>query len=130
MSRLKQMPARCRMPAEWEPHEATWIAWPHNQDDWPGKFGPIPWVYAEIVRHLHQSEKVRILVPVEAPEAARDVLGRYNLDWRRIELVPVATDRVWTRDYCPLFVLAPDNSLIATDWLFNGWAKYPNWQND
>ena len=51
-----------RMPAEWETHEATWIAWPHNQDDWPGKFGPIPWVYAEIVRHLHYSENVTILV--------------------------------------------------------------------
>ncbi len=51
-----------RMPAEWEPHEATWIAWPHQRDDWPDKFGPIPWVYAEIVRHLHEAEEVRILV--------------------------------------------------------------------
>ena len=56
------------MPAEWEPHEATWIAWPHNRDDWPGKFAAIPWVYAEIVRHLHQSEKVRILVNGSAGE--------------------------------------------------------------
>ena len=51
-----------RMPAEWEPHEATWIAWPHNRDDWPGKFGPIPWVYVEIVRHLSRVERVEILV--------------------------------------------------------------------
>ena len=59
-----------RMPAEWEPHEATWIAWPHNRDDWPGKFGPIPWVYTEIVRHLSRFEKVHIVVQrrlIEAP---------------------------------------------------------------
>ena len=50
------------MPAEWEPHEATWIAWPHNREDWPGRFGPIPWVYGEIVRKLSRVERVRILV--------------------------------------------------------------------
>ena len=50
------------MPAEWEPHEATWIAWPHNEDDWPGRFAPIPWVYGEIVRKLSRVERVRILV--------------------------------------------------------------------
>src|SRR5690606_14946762 len=57
-------PARLgyRMPAEWEPHEATWIAWPHNRDDWPGKFAPIPWVYAEIVRLLSAHEDVVIVV--------------------------------------------------------------------
>ena len=46
------------MPAEWEPHEATWIAWPHRRDDWPDRFAPIPWVYGEILRHLHRSEEV------------------------------------------------------------------------
>src|SRR3954452_5126334 len=51
-----------RMPAEWEPHEATWIAWPHNREDWPGRFAPIPWVYGEIVRKLSAVEKVRILL--------------------------------------------------------------------
>src|SRR6266436_2670823 len=65
---IPKPPSGFRMPAEWEPHEATWIVWPHNQDDWPGKFATIPWVYAEIVRHLHQSEKVRILVNSPAGE--------------------------------------------------------------
>ena len=50
------------MPAEWEPHSATWIAWPHNRSDWPGKFPAIPWVYAEIVRHLSRVERVAIIV--------------------------------------------------------------------
>src|SRR5438128_10066951 len=97
-----------RMPAEWEPHEATWIAWPHQRDDWPGKFEAIPWVYAEIVRHLHLSEGVRILVNGGRGAArARHVLDRVPLDWKRIELVPIRTDRVWTRDYGPMFVLDP-----------------------
>jgi agmatine deiminase len=119
-----------RMPAEWETHEATWIAWPHNQDDWPDKFAAIPWVYAEIVRHLHRSETVRILVNDESAEAARAVLDYLPLDWTRIEFVSVPTDRVWTRDFGPLFVRDADGSLIATDWRFNGWAKYPNWKYD
>src|SRR3990172_2158149 len=58
-----------RMPAEWEPHEATWLGWPHNRTDWPGKFAPIPWVYGEIVRRLAPGETVRILVGAPAPEA-------------------------------------------------------------
>ena len=119
-----------RMPAEWEAHEATWIAWPHNQDDWPDKFAAIPWVYAEIVRHLHRSETVRILVNDESAEAARAVLGYLALDWTRIEFVSIPTDRVWTRDYGPLFVRDDGGSLVATDWHFNGWAKYSNWKYD
>ena len=68
-----------RMPAEWEPHEATWIAWPHNRDDWPGRFAPIPWVYAEIVRKLARVERVRILIedgPAEANGASHPAQGR------------------------------------------------------
>src|SRR5437899_1100506 len=56
------------MPAEWEPHEATWIAWPHERTDGPGKFAAIPWVFAEIVRNLHQCEQVNILVNDEDHE--------------------------------------------------------------
>jgi agmatine deiminase len=120
-----------RMPAEWEPHEATWIAWPHNQDDWPGKFPPIPFVYAEIVRHLHQSEEVRILVNGKPGEQqARKVLANLPLDMGRIQFCHVPTDRVWTRDYGPMFVLTEDGEANVIGFHFNAWAKYPNWQND
>jgi agmatine deiminase len=122
-----------RMPAEWEPHEATWIAWPHNKDDWPGKFAAIPWVYAEIVRHLHQSEEVRILVNGPAGERrARAVLEKVPLDWSRVTFWHVPTDRVWTRDYGPMFVHPPDRivPLVIVRWHFNSWAKYPNWKRD
>src|SRR5947209_4597587 len=120
-----------RMPAEWEPHEATWIAWPHHRDDWPDKFDAIPWVYAEIVRHLHQAETVRILADRPRGEAAaRKVLQQLDLDWERIEFIPVHTDRVWTRDYLATGVLGPDGRPQWVKWRFNGWAKYANWQRD
>src|SRR5262249_38959125 len=124
-------PPGFRMPAEWEPHEATWIAWPHQRDDWPGKFAAIPWVYAEIVRHLHQSEEVRILVTGPAAERrARAVLSPLPLDWARVTFRHAPTDRVWTRDYGPLFVWTPAGRLGVVNWQFNGWAKYPNFRRD
>ena len=120
---------RWRMPAEWEPHEATWIAWPHHKADWPGKFAAIPFVYAEIVRHLHQSEEVRILVNGPAGEkTAREVLRNLPLDEKRIAFRHVPTDRVWTRDYGPIFVLGSPMAVLK--WQFTGWAKYPNHRRD
>ena len=119
------------MPAEWEPHAATWIAWPHNPDDWPGKFQPIPWVYAEIVRHLSQVEHVHILVQGEA--AARRVdsmLRRQGANLARLHFHHWPTDRVWLRDSGPIFVRNQAGELHITDWHFNAWAKYPNWHHD
>ena len=94
-----------RMPAEWEPHEATWIGWPHNRTDWPGKFTPIPWVYGEIARKLVPREIVRVLVNNRQHKArARRVLGRVGVDLRRVEFFQFPTNRGWTRDFGPIFV--------------------------
>ncbi len=94
-----------RMPAEWESHEATWIGWPHNLTDWPGKFTPIPWVYGEIVRKLAPGEAVRVFVNNRQHEArARKVLGRVGVDLGRVEFFLLPTNRGWTRDYGPIFV--------------------------
>ena len=120
-----------RMPAEWEPHEATWIAWPHNRTDWPGRFPPIPWVFAEIVRKLASVERVRILVQSPALEnQARRMLEKVGANLDAVEFVQRETDRAWTRDYCPLFVknAAGETALIA--WRFNAWAKYDDWRKD
>jgi agmatine deiminase len=116
-----------RMPAEWEAHEATWIAWPHNRDDWPGRFEPIPWVYGEIVKRLARVERVRILLQNgDAEDDARRVLNKVGVEWEAIEFHSIATDRVWTRDYAPLFVKDAGGSVAAVKWRFNGWAKYEN----
>jgi agmatine deiminase len=122
------------MPAEWEPHDATWIGWSHNPADWPGKFAPIPWVYGEIVRKLAAGETVRILVNSKAREAgARRVLTRTGVDQARVDFFRIPTDRGWTRDSGPIFLrreAARRAEIAIVRFRFNGWARYPNWQKD
>src|SRR5579862_3820934 len=105
-------PGTWRLPAEWVPHEATWIAWPHQRDDWPGKFGPIPWAFAEIVRHLHRGERVGVLVHDDRTEReARRTLRRAGVDLGRVDLVRCPTDRGWLRDSAGIFVKNADGGL-------------------
>ena len=120
-----------RMPAEWEPHEATWLAWPHNRADWPGKFAPIEWVYCEIVRKLAASERVRILIQnQDLEQAARRKLQKAGADLNAVEFFRIPTDRVWTRDHCPLFVKRGPGEMAVVNWRFNAWAKYKDWKRD
>ena len=120
-----------RFPAEWVPHRATWIAWPHHEPDWPGKFDAIPWVYAEIVRALHTHETVEILCSDDAVrENAERVLGAHNVDMRSVRLHLVPTDRVWTRDSGPTAVRYADGRIGWIGWAFNAWAKYDNYFRD
>jgi len=119
-----------RMPAEWERHEATWLAWPHEKADWPGKFAPVPWVYGAIVRYLSRVETVRILIPPGGHKAVETVLRKSGASMERVELFEVATDRSWTRDTCPIFVKNDAGQVGMTHWRFNGWAKYDNHKHD
>jgi len=140
------------MPAEWEPHEATWLAWPHYKLDWPGKFEPIPWVYAEIIRYLTRHERVELIVKDAAAETvSRKTLQRAHALNEHVRFHRWPTNRVWTRDSGCAFVVArpslaragtpvpPLNredrgadvpSRAAIKWRFNAWAKYPNWKHD
>jgi agmatine deiminase len=131
------------MPAEWEPHAATWLAWPHYKLDWPGKFEPIPWVYAEIIRYLGRRERVELIVNDAAAEKlARKTLKRAHALNENVRFHRWPTDRVWTRDSGCTFVFpcgasgpARETSglaaqLSAIHWRFNAWAKYPNWKRD
>ena len=119
-----------RLPAEWEPHEATWLAWPHETSDWPGKFAPIPWIYAQIVRHLAHVEKVRILVAgADVERRVRRMLQLADVAMAGVEFFHQPTNRSWTRDYCPLFVKSKARLSIA-HCRFNGWAKYDNSERD
>ena len=120
-----------RMPAEWEPHSATWLAWPHNPEDWPGKFQPIPWLYAEIVRLLAGRERVELIVEHAAAEQrVTGMLRRAGADLGRVRCHRWPTNRGWTRDSGPIFIRNPQGELAVTDWRFNGWAKYPDWPLD
>jgi len=121
-----------RMPAEWERHDATWIAWPRNPEDWPDRFEPIPWVYADIVRSLTAVERVEILVDdAEAESAATSLLERVGTAMDNVRFHQWPTDRVWTRDSGPIFVRdIATGSVAITDWKFNAWAKYDDWHLD
>ena len=124
------------MPAEWEPHAATWMAWPHFHGDWPGKFEPIPWVYAEIIRNLSRHERVELIVKDAAAEKlARKTLKRAHALNENVRFHRWPTNRVWTRDSGCAFVRALEAparalQLSAIKWRFNAWAKYPNWKHD
>ncbi len=119
-----------RLPAEWERHEATWLGWPHNKSDWPGKFPPIPWVYAEIVKRISSGEKARIVVQSgEHERQARAVLKAANVDPSNVEFYIMKTDRGWTRDSGPQF-MKNEGGVAQVNFRFNGWAKYPNYKKD
>jgi len=120
-----------RMPAEWEPHRATWIAWPHHEPDWPGKFAAIPWVYAEIVRALAKHEPVEILCQSDDAQAsAQAAIEAHGIMTGHVRLHTVPTDRVWLRDSAPTGVLQAPGRVVLVDWAFNAWAKYDNWRRD
>jgi agmatine deiminase len=120
-----------RMPAEWSPHQATWLAWPHNPDDWPGKFQAIPWLYAEIVRLLAAHEQVHLIVQHAKEESrARAILERAHANLDNVIFHQWPTDRVWTRDSGPIFVKNAEGRVGLTNWRFNAWAKYDDWHLD
>jgi agmatine deiminase len=122
-----------RLPAEWEPHAATWLAWPHQRADWPGKFEVIAWVFCEMVLRLQEVERVSLIVASDVMLAeARATLERANVPLERVEFFLAPTDRSWTRDFLPTFVVprAAGGALGAVKWRFNGWARYPNHELD
>jgi agmatine deiminase len=119
------------MPAEWEPHRATWIAWPHYELDWPGKLPAIPWVYAEIVRVLAHHEHVEVICQDESVLAdARTAIEAHGVSASRVSFHIVPTDRVWLRDSAPTAAIDDHGRVMLVNWAFNGWAKYDNWARD
>jgi agmatine deiminase len=119
-----------RLPAEWETHKCTWIGWPHNKEDWPGKFSPIPWVFGEMVRKISEGETVRILIQSEPhKEKAKQILFSTGVDPAKIEFYQHKTDRGWLRDSGPQFVKDKEG-LLLIDFKFNAWAKYENYKRD
>jgi agmatine deiminase len=128
------------MPAEWEPHEATWLGWPHNATDWPGKLDTIRWVYGEMIRKISPGEIVRILVRHKAEEElARHYLKCSGCELNRVRFVAHPTNRGWTRDTGPIFIrryfsrsalCTPRSETAIVHFHFNAWAKYTDWRKD
>jgi len=136
-TRDKLLPAAqgYRMPAEWEPHESTWLAWPHFRGDWPGKFEPIPWVYAELIRTLARHERVDLIInDASSEKRASAVLEKAGALSDNVRFHRWPTDRVWTRDSGCIFLTPAtehtDGHLLALHFQFNAWAKYSNYALD
>jgi agmatine deiminase len=123
------LPSGRRMPAEWEPHAATWLAWPHNRRDWPGKFSPIPWVYAEIVRHLARHERVELIVEPAAEGRVRRLLAKAGAPAANVRCHPWPTERIWVRDSGCTFTRGEEGPGAVT-WRFTAWGKYPDFERD
>lgn len=117
------------MPAEWAPHAATWLAWPHNRESWPGKFEPVPYIWAEFVRTLAEHERVHILAGGDEVRAeAERLIG----DLPAVTLHDIRTNDAWTRDHGPTFLVGPAEAQPAlVDWEYNAWGgKYPPFDDD
>jgi agmatine deiminase len=123
-----------RMPAEWEPHAATWLSWPHNQESWPGKMEVIPSVWIEVVRALAPGEEVRILVNDNAPaRTVKELLDGAGIAQERVFLHEVSTNDAWMRDHGPVFVTRGGDKARSAivGWRYNAWGgKYPPWEED
>jgi agmatine deiminase len=121
------------MPAEWEPHEATWLGWPHCHSDWPGKLTTVEWAYAEIARRIAAGEKVRIIVDSAARQArATRILTRAHVNLANVEFFRSPSDRGWSRDFGPICVRKPGPrpEVAVAKFKFTAWSKYPNWRKD
>ena len=120
-----------RMPAEWEKQKSTWVAWPHNQRDWPNKFQYIPFVFCEIISKISIHQKVNILIEKKTIKKKIDLLlKKYLNNTKNINFRVCKTNRVWLRDSFPIFVKNKNNKKVLMDWGFNGWAKYKNFSYD
>ena len=119
------------MPAEWEKQKSTWMAWPHNKNDWPKKFDLIPEVFAETIFHISKVQKVNILIENNSSKKkANLVLKKFRVNFSNIKFILCKTDRVWLRDSFPIFVKNDNNKKFLINWDFNSWAKYKNFKND
>jgi agmatine deiminase len=121
-------------PAEFAPHVATWLSWPHKEDSWPGKIHAIFGVYSRFIKELSLGEKVCINVNDEAMKSfATDQLKNAGVDLSRIEFFFHPTNDAWCRDHGPAFLINPnaDRKKIIVDWNYNAWGnKYPPYDLD
>ncbi|MCP4049393.1 MAG: agmatine deiminase family protein [bacterium] len=120
-----------RMP-EWSKHKATWLAWPHNSDDWPGKMAAVDFVFAEIVRHIVSGEQVCIIIQSESQKLkVRRILRDTAVDLTSVRFHIVKTDRSWIRDFGPVFLKdTVSDETVVCNFKFNSWARYKEWQKD
>tara|TARA_B100001559_G_scaffold309376_1_gene303558 strand:+ start:267 stop:1337 length:1071 start_codon:yes stop_codon:yes gene_type:complete len=121
-----------RMPAEWEKQESIWITWPYNKKDWPDLFESIPKKVAEIVSIISKTQKVNLIIKLNEKEnKIIRILKFFNAKLRNIKLLKIQTDRIWIRDFGPIYLVNNrTKSKIFINFKFNGWSKYKNFKKD
>ncbi len=120
---------RFRWVAEWQPHAATWIAWPHNRETWPHRFENIPETFERLIRTLADAEQVHVLGgPSDSSQIARETFENVA----RIKVHEVETNDCWIRDFGPTFLRHSNGlELAAVDWVYNAWGgKHPPYDQD
>ncbi|HEY7165463.1 MAG TPA: agmatine deiminase family protein, partial [Candidatus Binatia bacterium] len=122
------------MPAEWAPHRATWLSWPHNLETWPSQLERVRDIWVEMIRSLSPHERVCLLVN-DRPTSERvaERLEKSGAMMENVTLLEIRTVDVWMRDYGPTFLLrqSRERSLAFNDWVFNGWGgKYKSYEED
>ena len=117
-----------RMPGEWESQKSVWIAWPYNENDWPGLYKFIPEVILEIIYKISKHQKVNLVINNKSKSIKKIVKSRKI---KNINFHKVKTDRIWLRDSGPIFLINEEyKKKIIINFSFNGWAKYKNYKND
>ena len=122
-----------RMPAEWEPQDATWLSWPHNKTTWPdGLLAEVEQSYSEIIRALYGQQKIKLLVrDADAEARIRNILGGYDVQLSQVVFFHIASEDAWIRDYGPTFVVKAGGGIAMVIWIFNAWGeKYDDLLND
>ncbi len=122
------------MPAEWSPHRATWLAWPHNVETWPARLTEVQEIWIKMIEVLSPQEEVCLLVNDDQTlRQVRCRLENARVAMDRVSIIGIPTVDVWMRDYGPTFVTraGPDQPLAFNDWIFNGWGgKYRAYEED
>jgi agmatine deiminase len=121
-------------PAEWHPHTATWLSFPHKEASWPGKLPSIYPIYAQFIKLLSEGEKVKINISDSVMRAfVAELLQKHETDMNQIEFFVHPTNDAWVRDHGPAFLINPnaEHKKVIVDWGYNAWGnKYPPFDLD
>lgn len=120
------------MPAEWEPHEGTWISWPNPRlPYWGKRLAGVEAIFVQMVAALHGSEQVYLQVYGAAMEKqVRHKLSKSKVPLEHIIFIETKNLDVWTRDHGPIFVINDKGEVAITHWMFNGWGTYNDLAQD
>ncbi|ASO07784.1 agmatine deiminase family protein [Arenibacter algicola] len=119
-----------RFPAEWEKQQGILLCFPHNGNDWPGKYGAIQWAFVEFIKKVATYEQVFLVVDsAKHQKKVMEMLEMATVNLKKVVFIIQKTNRSWMRDSGPIIIKNGKNR-EALNFNFNGWAKYSNYKLD